>query len=101
TYYHPCLWSRFWKGRWLILAINMSQIYTKQTLRDMLEDAGFEVVSVRRDRPYAGVKYALFHVMSHVPGGVRRSFFDRINWANKLVVPVYAPDNLEWVCRKV
>jgi 2-polyprenyl-3-methyl-5-hydroxy-6-metoxy-1,4-benzoquinol methylase len=100
TYYHPNLWADFFKGNWLILAINMSQIYTKKTLRSMLESEGFEVVSVRRDRPYAGIKYILFHTLSHFPGFVKRSVFDRITWMNKLIVPVYAPDNLEWICVK-
>lgn len=100
TYYHPNLWARLFKGNWLILAINMSQIHTKETLRRLLEEEGFEVVSVRRDRPYAGIKYILFHTLSHFPGFVKRSVFDRITWMNRLIVPVYAPDNLEWVCVK-
>jgi SAM-dependent methyltransferase len=98
TYYHDGLWARLWGSNWYILVVNTSQLFTRATLRRILEENGFEIVRVRRDQPYASVKYLAFQLLSHLPGSVRNSVFDLLDFLNRFVVRVPAPDNYEYLC---
>lgn len=100
TYYSKSLWGRMFGPRWYILVANTSQIHNDATLRKMIDEAGFDVVARRRDRPHASVERLLFVLLSHVSHGVRDRFFSRVHFLNKLIVPVRAPDAYEYVCIK-
>lgn len=100
TYDTKSLWGRLFGSRWYILVANTSQIHHGPTLRRLLDEAGFDVVARRRDRPHASVERLLFVLLSHVSHGVRDSFFRRVHFLNKLVIPVRAPDAYEYVCVK-
>lgn len=100
TYSRNSLWGRLFGRRWYILVANTSQIHDDATLRQLIDDAGFDLVARRRDRPYASIERLLFVLLSHLSRGVRDSLFERIHVLNKLVVPVRAPDAFEYVCVK-
>ena len=100
TYYSKSLWGRLFGPRWYILVANTSQIHNDATLRKMLDEAGFDLVAKRRDRPHASVERLLFVLLSHISHGVRDKFFSKIHFLNKLVIPVAAPDTYEYVCVK-
>lgn len=100
TYYTRSLWGRAFGSKWYILVPNTSQIHNDRTLRRLLDEAGFELVEKRRDRPYASVERLVFVLLSHVDKGVRDKFFERIHFLNRLVIPVRAPDAFEYICVK-
>jgi SAM-dependent methyltransferase len=100
TYSSRSLWGRLFGSRWYILVANTSQIHDDKTLLRLIDEAGFDLVAKRRDRPYASVERLLFVLLSHVSHGVRDAFFKRIHFLNKLVIPVRAPDTFEYVCVK-
>jgi len=101
TYDNRSLWGRAFGARWYILVPNTSQIHCDRTLRRLLDEAGFDLVSRRRDRPYASVERLLFVLLSHLPGGaVRDKFFEPLHFLNRFVVPMRAPDAFEYVCVK-
>ncbi len=100
TYSRRSLWGRLFGGRWYILVPNTSQIHDDDTLQRLIDEAGFELVGRRRDRPYASVERLLFVLLSHVSHGVRDKFFERVHFLNKLVIPFRAPDAFEYVCVK-
>lgn len=100
TYYRRSWWGRLFGSRWYILVANTSQIHDDATLRRLLDEAGFDLVARRRDRPHASVERLLFVLLSHVSHGVRDRFFERVHVLNRLVVPVRAPDAYEYVCVK-
>lgn len=100
TYYSESLWGRLWRRHWYILVLNTSQIMSRSALLKMLTNNGFEVVSKRRDHPYAGVQYLLFQLMNHLPFRTSEAFLSRIQFMNKWVLPVIAPDNYEYICIK-
>jgi SAM-dependent methyltransferase len=97
TYDNRSLWGRMFGSRWYILVPNTSQIHNDRTLRRLLDDAGFEIVARRRDRPYASIERLLFVLLSHTSKGVRDKFFDKVHFLNGLVVPVVAPDAFEYI----
>ena len=68
----------------------------------MIEKHGFELVSLRRDKPYASMKYLLFQLLSHFPGAVKNKIFDKLNWMNNFIFQVPLPDVMEfiWVKRE-
>jgi len=98
TYSRSSLWGRLFGRRWYILVANTSQIHDDATLRRLIDEAGFDLVARRRDRPYASIERLLFVLLSHLSGGVRDSLFERIHVLNRLIVPVRAPDAFEYVC---
>lgn len=100
THSRNSLWGRLFGRRWYILVANTSQIHDDATLRRLIDEAGFDLVARRRDRPYASVERLLFVLLSHLSHGVRDAFFKRIHVLNKLVIPVRAPDAFEYVCVK-
>jgi len=100
TYDNRSLWGRLFGSRWYILVANTSQIHHDPTLRRLLDEAGFDLVARRRDRPHASVERLLFVLLSHVNAGVRDAFFKRIHFLNRWVVPVVAPDAYEYVAVK-
>lgn len=100
TYDNRSLWGRMFSARWYILVANTSQIHNDATLRKLIDEAGFDLVARRRDRPYASVERLLFVLLSHLSHGVRDRFFQRVHFLNKLVIPVRAPDTYEYVCVK-
>jgi SAM-dependent methyltransferase len=100
TYSRQSRWGRLMKGRWYILVPNTSQIHDDDTLKRLLDEAGFDLVARRRDRPYASVERLLFVLLSHVSHGVRDKFFEKVHFLNKLVIPFRAPDAFEYVCVK-
>jgi SAM-dependent methyltransferase len=100
TYSRNSLWARLFGRHWYILVANTSQIHDDATLRRLIDEAGFDLVARRRDRPYASVERLLFVLLSHVSQGVRDAFFKRIHVLNRLVLPVWAPDAFEYVCVK-
>ncbi len=100
TYSRRSLWGRLFGSRWYILVPNTSQIHDDDTLTRLIDEAGFELVGRRRDRPYASVERLLFVLLSHVSHGVRDKFFERVHFLNKLVIPFRAPDAFEYVCVK-
>ena len=100
TYYNESLWGRFWGGNWYILVLNMSQIWSKKTLIETIEDHGFKVVSVRRDMPYASMKYLLFQLAQHMPGLVKNNIFDRLDFLQKILIRIPLPDVYEYICVK-
>ena len=100
TYSRNSLWGRVFGRHWYILVANTSQIHDDATLRRLLDEAGFDLVARRRDRPYASVERLLFVLLSHAPHGVRDGFFKRIHFLNWWVVPMRAPDAFEYVCVK-
>ena len=100
TYYNESLWARIWRGNWYILVLNTSQIWSAKTLVHTLEEHGFEVVSRRRDRPYASLKYLLFQLAQHIPGAVSNRVFDHLGLLSHLLFRVPLPDVYEYVCVK-
>jgi len=100
TYDNRSLWGRAFGSRWYILVPNTSQIHNDATLRELIADAGFELVARRRDRPYASVDRLTFVLLSHLNHGVRDAFFERVRFLNRVVVPFRAPDAFEYVCVK-
>jgi SAM-dependent methyltransferase len=100
TYSRQSRWGRLMKGRWYILVPNTSQIHDDDTLKRLIDEAGFDLVARRRDRPYASVERLLFVLLSHVSHGVRDKFFEKVHVLNKLVIPFRAPDAFEYVCVK-
>ncbi|UYM06614.1 class I SAM-dependent methyltransferase [Solicola gregarius] len=100
TYDCRSLWGRLFGSRWYILVPNTSQIHNDRTLRRLIDEAGFDLVARRRDRPYASVERLLFVLLSHVSHGVRDKFFERVHFLNRLIIPVRAPDTFEYVCIK-
>ena len=100
TYERRSLWGRLFGPKWYILVANTSQIHDGATLRRLIDEAGFDLVARRRDRPHASVERLLFVLLSHVSHGVRDGFFRRVHFLNRLVVPVRAPDAYEYVCVK-
>ncbi|MDN5855625.1 MAG: class I SAM-dependent methyltransferase [Actinomycetia bacterium] len=100
TYDNRSWWGRLFGSRWYILVPNTSQIHSDHTLRRLIDEAGFDLVARRRDRPHASVERLLFVLLSHVNHGVRDKFFERVHFLNKAIVPVRAPDTFEYVCIK-
>jgi len=101
TYDNRSLWGRAFGPRWYILVPNTSQVHCDSTLRRLIDEAGFDLVARRRDRPHASVERLLFVLLSHLPpGAVRDSFFERIHFLNRLVIPLRAPDAFEYLCVK-
>ncbi len=100
TYDRRSLWGRLMGSRWYILVPNTSQIHHDPTLRRLIDEAGFDLVARRRDRPYASIERLLFVLLSHVSHGVRDKFFEKVHFLNKLVIPFRAPDAFEYVCVK-
>ncbi len=100
TYDSRSLWGRLFRGRWYILVPNTSQIHNDRTLRRLLDEAGFDLVARRRDRPHASLERLLFVLLSHVNAGVRDKFFERVHFLNRVIVPVAAPDAYEYICVK-
>ena len=98
TYSSRSLWGRLFGAKWYILVANTSQIHDDATLRRLIDEAGFDLVARRRDRPHASLERLLFVLLSHVSHGVRDAFFRRVHFLNRLVVPVLAPDAYEYVC---
>ena len=68
-------------------------------MRRLIDDAGFDLVARRRDRPYASVQQLLFVLLSHADM-VRDKFFERVQFLNRMIIPVRAPDAFEYVCVK-
>ena len=99
TYDNQSLWGRLFGSRWYILVPNTSQIHNDRTLRRLIDDAGFDLVARRRDRPYASVQQLLFVLLSHADM-VRDKFFERVQFLNRMIIPVRAPDAFEYVCVK-
>ena len=100
TYDNRSLWGRMFGARWYILVPNTSQIHNDATLRRLINEAGFDLVARRRDRPYASIERLVFVLLSHVNHGVRDKFFERVHFLNRLIVPMRAPDAFEYVCVK-
>jgi SAM-dependent methyltransferase len=100
TYNSRSLWGRMFGSRWYILVANTSQIHNDATLRRLIDEAGFDLVARRRDRPYASVERLLFVLLSHLSHGVRDRFFRRVHFLNRLIIPVRAPDAFEYICVK-
>jgi SAM-dependent methyltransferase len=100
TYDNRSLWGRLFGSHWYILVPNTSQIHNDRTLRRLIDEAGFDLVARRRDRPHASVERLLFVLLSHVRHGVRDKFFERVHFLNRLIIPVRAPDAFEYVCVK-
>ena len=87
-------------SRRYILVPNTSQIHNDRTLRRLIDEAGFDLVARRRDRPYASLERLLFVLLSHTSKGVRDKFFEKVHSLNRLVIPVLAPDVFEYICVK-
>lgn len=100
TYSRNSVWGRLFGRNWYILVANTSQIHDDATLRRLIDEAGFDLVARRRDRPYASVERLLFVLLSHVSPRLRDAVAERAHWLNRLVVPVRAPDTFEYVCVK-
>jgi SAM-dependent methyltransferase len=100
TYYASSLWGRVFGGHWYILVANTSQIHHDPTLRRLADEAGFELVEKIHDRPYASIERLIFVLLQHSPNVIRNSFFEKIHFLNKLVVPARAPDAYEYVFLK-
>ena len=100
TYSNRSLWGRLFGARWYILVANTSQIHNDRTLRRLIDEAGFDLVARRRDRPHASVEKLLFVLLSHSSQGVRDKFFKRVHFLNRLIIPVPAPDAFEYICVK-
>lgn len=100
TYSNSSLWARLFGSRWYILVANTSQIHNDRTLRRLIDEAGFDLVARRRDRPHASVERLLFVLLSHLSHGVRDKFFERVHFLNRLIIPVRAPDAFEYICVK-
>jgi SAM-dependent methyltransferase len=100
TYSNGSLWGRLFGSRWYILVPNTSQIHNDRTLRRLIDEAGFDLVARRRDRPCASVERLLFVLLSHVSHGVRDRFFEKVHFLNRLIIPIRAPDAFEYVCVK-
>lgn len=100
TYDNRSLWGRAFGSRWYILVPNTSQIHADPTLCRLLDEAGFDLVARRRDRPHASIERLLFVLLSHLSHGVRDAFFERVHVLNRLIVPLVAPDAREYVAVK-
>jgi SAM-dependent methyltransferase len=100
TYDNACVWGKLWGSKWYILVPNTSQIHNDATLRRLIDEAGFDLVARRRDRPYASVERLIFVLLQHTKSGVKNAFFERVHFLNKLVIPARAPDAFEYVCVK-
>jgi hypothetical protein len=100
TYDNRALWGRLFGSRWYTLVPNTSQIHNDSTLRRLIDEAGFDLVARRRDRPYASIERLLFVLLSQVSHGVLDKFFERVHFLNRLIIPVRAPDAFEYLCVK-
>ncbi|MFC1698985.1 class I SAM-dependent methyltransferase [Candidatus Omnitrophota bacterium] len=100
TYYTGSLWERIFRQNWYILVANMSQIFSQQTLIQCIQESGFELVSRRRDCPYASIERLIFGLFSHFPGGVRNRLFEQLKFLNKIIIRVPLPDVYEYICVK-
>jgi SAM-dependent methyltransferase len=100
TYDNRSLWGRAFGAKWYILVPNTSQIHNDATLRKLIDEAGFDLVARRRDRPFASVERLAFVLLSHVSHGVRDRFFERVHFLNRVIVPFAAPDAFEYTCVK-
>ncbi len=101
TYDNRSLWGRMFGSKWYILVPNTSQIHDDVTLRHLLDDAGFELVKRRHDRPKASLERLLFVLATHLGDQrVSRAFFNRVHILNRIVIPVIAPDAYEYVLIK-
>jgi hypothetical protein len=101
TYDNSTLWGRAWGNKWYIIVPNTSQIHHDATLRRLIDEAGFDLVSKVRDRPYASVERLLFVLLSHLDNsGGSNKLYERIHALNKLVIPARAPDAFEYICVK-
>ncbi len=56
TYYHEGLWPRLIGARWDILTVNMNQIFSRKALCRLVQETGFKLLSMRRERPYTDLE---------------------------------------------
>ncbi|MGH3413287.1 MAG: hypothetical protein ACRDPH_09440 [Marmoricola sp.] len=94
------MWARLFGPHWYILVANTSQIHHDPTLRRLLDEAGFDLVERRRDRPHASLEKLMFVLLAHANHGVRDALFRRVHFLNRVVVPALAPDAFEYICVK-
>ncbi len=98
TYDNRSLWARMLGANWYILVPNTSQIHNDRTLRRIIDEAGFDLVARRRDRPYASLERLLFVLATHLGDQrVPRKVFSRLHALNRVVIPTRAPDAFEYV----
>jgi SAM-dependent methyltransferase len=100
TYYHDGLWHRLLGGRWQHLGVAVSQVFSRQQLLELLRREGFQLLARRRDRPYTDVLKFVDHLVmvtgwKSLVGSVKRLRLE------KRIVRIPAPDNYEYLCRKV
>lgn len=100
TYDHESWFARLCGARWYILAPNFSQIFSRASLMRLAEEAGFELVSVRHDRPSTSIQKLVEVVSTHTLGIRGLSALSRRLGAQQIVVPLPLPDVLEYVWRK-
>jgi len=100
TYYHDGLWHRLLGSRWQHLGVAVSQVFARQQLLELLRREGFQLLARRRDRPHTDMlKFADHLVMvtgwKSLVGLVKRLRLD------DRIMRIPAPDNYEYLCRKV
>lgn len=100
TYYHDSLWHRIMGGRWSILGVQTSQVFSKQQMLDIVRQEGFELVARRRDWPATDLlkiadQLALNTNWKWLVTAVQKSGL------SKVMVRVPLPDVYEYLWRKV
>jgi 2-polyprenyl-3-methyl-5-hydroxy-6-metoxy-1,4-benzoquinol methylase len=100
TYYHDGLWHKLLGSRWQHLGVAMSQVFTRQQLQELLRREGFQLLARRRDRPHTDVLKFVDHLVIVTGWKSLVGLVRRLRLEDK-ILRIPAPDNYEYLCRKV
>jgi SAM-dependent methyltransferase len=99
TYYHDCLWHRLVGRRWSILAVQTNQTYSTKLLIGMVSNAGFKLLSRRRDRPYSDLMKIADHLTYNTGWTWLVRVVEKFGLRN-VIVRIPLPDVYEYVWQK-
>jgi SAM-dependent methyltransferase len=100
TYYHDGLWHRLLGSRWQHLGVAVSQVFARQQLLELLRREGFQLLARRRDRPHTDMLKFADHLVMVTGWKSLVDLVKRLRVEDR-IVPIPAPDNYEYLCRKV
>ena len=83
TYDNRSLWGRLFGAALVHPRAQHEPDPRRPDAAPALDEAGFDLVARRRDRPYASVERLLFVLLSHLIHGVRDTFFERVHFLNR------------------
>jgi len=100
TYYHDGLWHRLLGGRWQHLGVAVSQVFSRPQLLELLRREGFQLLARRRDRPHTDLLKFVDHLAIVTGWKPLVGVVKRLRLEDR-IVRIPAPDNYEYLCRKV